>query len=54
MAQQSGEGLKNCIECGNTVSMLYTEHEGEIYCMMCYDTMMDAKEEKEKEKEKKW
>ncbi len=51
MAQSSGEGLSNCVECGNVVSMLYVEHEGDIWCPTCYDTMMEEKEEEAEEDE---
>lgn len=47
MAQSSGEELRNCVECGNVVSMLYVEEEGsnDVWCMKCWDEKCEAEEE---------
>jgi hypothetical protein len=45
MAQQSGEGLENCVECGNVVSMMYVLNEGDIWCLTCWDAKCEEEEE---------
>ncbi len=48
MVQKSeGEGLKNCVECGNVVSMLYVQEQGsdDVWCVKCWEEKEEAKEE---------
>ena len=49
MAQQSGEELMNCVECGNVVSMMYVLNEGDIWCLTCWDIKIEEEEAEEDE-----
>lgn len=48
MAQQSGDLMK-CVECGNVVSMMYVQNEGDIYCLPCWDAKVEEEEAEEKD-----
>ncbi len=50
MAQQSGD-LMNCVECGNVVSMMYVNDEGDIWCLSCWDAKCEEEEEEAKKDE---